>query len=726
MAKTSIYERITNDVLEILRQSPLPIRRHEIAKLIEMPAESEEYDLLRDVLDDLEEQGVIEKFARRKYALKSYQDNSSIKGILVIEHKKAYVETSVPEFPVISVKQAHLNTALSSDEVLVKLLALKKKKKPQGEIIEIINRNQTQFAGTIEYDGYFHFVVPDDDTIYVDFLVPKDLLKSAEPGDKVNARFVSWEHSTKSPHAEVVEIIGKAGEAKAEFDAILTDFNLPEKFPEKVVKEARGMSLPDVNVNYPGRLDVRDELIITIDPHDAKDFDDALSLKILENGNYYLGVHIADVSYYVEENTDLDIEARLRGNSTYLVDRVIPMLPEELSNELCSLKPNEPRFAYSCYMEITPNAQVVDYQITETIIDSKRRYNYDEVLEIIQNEEGDNLELILSLHKLSRLLRAKRFREGGIEFDTMELRYVLDDHKNPVEVKMKRSNHATQLVEECMLIANKVVATHIEKVASMQKLKNVPFIYRVHDNPDPTKFQDALNFIKQFGVKTKKQNLTSHEINKMLEEVNEMPEKDIIHSVLIRSMAKAEYSTKNIGHYGLGFKYYTHFTSPIRRYSDLIVHRMLKEYHKGQVVPERLKWLNILMKDIASITTDRERAAMEAERASNKIAGAMMMERHIGEEFNGIITGVTSFGLFVQVDGIYAEGLIHMKDMHDDYYLFEEKKMRLVGKRHKKVLHMGKRIRVKVIKVVIEKRAVDFALVDDKPYEIDMIDNVEL
>ncbi len=726
MARNSLYEKITNNVLDVLRESPLPIRRHEIAKLIEVASESEEYDLLRDILEDLEEQGVIEKFARRKYALKSYQDNSSIKGTLVIEHNKSYVETDVPEFPKISVKQSHLNTALSGDEVIVKLLALKKRKKPQGEIVEIVTRNQTKFAGIIEFDGYFHFVVPDDENLYVDFLVPQDLLKSAEPGDKVNARFVSWEHSTKSPHAEVVEIIGKAGEAKAEFDAILTDFNLPENFPDKVVKEARAMSLPDVTINYPGRLDVRDDLIITIDPHDAKDFDDALSLKILENGNYYLGVHIADVSYYVEENTDLDIEARLRGNSTYLVDRVIPMLPEELSNELCSLKPKEPRFAFSCYMEITPNAQVVDYKITETIIDSKRRYNYDEVLEIIQNEEGDNLELILSLHKLSRLLRSKRFKEGGIEFDTMELRYVLDENKNPLEVKMKRSNHATQLVEECMLIANKVVATHVEKLASMQKLKNVPFIYRVHDNPDPTKFEDALNFIKQFGVRAKKQHLTSHEINKMLEEVNEMPEKDIIHSVLIRSMAKAEYSTKNIGHYGLGFKYYTHFTSPIRRYSDLIVHRMLKEYQNGKVQPDRMKWLNLLMKDVAIITTNRERAAMEAERASKKIAGAMIMEKHVGEEFNGIITGVTSFGLFVQVDGIYAEGLIHMKDMHDDYYLFEEKKMRLVGKRHKKILHMGKRIRVKVIKVLLEKRAIDFTLIDDKPYETELIANAEI
>ncbi len=725
MTTKSLYDKVTNEVLDILRQSPLPIRRHEIAKLMEIDAESEEYDLLQDVLEDLEKHGVIEKFARRKYALKSYQDNSSIKGILVIEHKKSYVQTDVPEFPKISVKQTHLNTALSGDEVIVKLLALKKRKKPQGEIVEIVSRNQMKFAGTIEFDGYFHFVVPDDESIYVDFLVPKELLKSAEPGDKVNCKFVSWEHQTKSPHAEVVEIIGKAGEAKAEFDSILTDFNLPEKFPDKVVQEARSKSLPDVTKKYPGRLDVQKDLIITIDPHDAKDFDDALSLKILNNGNYYLGVHIADVSFYVEENTELDIEARIRGNSTYLVDRVIPMLPEELSNELCSLKPNEPRFAYSCYMEISPNAQVVDYKITETIINSKRRYTYDEVLEIIQTGEGDNKDLILSLHKLSRLLRDKRYQAGGIEFDTMELRYVLDEQKNPVEVKMKRANHATQLVEECMLIANKVVATHIEKAASMQKLKNVPFLYRVHDNPDPTKLEDALNFIKQFGVKTRKKNLTSHEINRLLEEVNEMPEKDIIHSVLIRSQAKAEYSTKNIGHYGLGFKYYSHFTSPIRRYADLIVHRMLKEYHAGKVSPDRMKWLNILMKDVAHITTDRERAAMEAERASNKVAGAMMMEKHIGEEFNGIITGVTSFGIFVQVDGIYAEGLIHMKDMHDDYYLFEEKKMRLVGKRHKKILHMGKRIRVRVLKVLLEKRAIDFELVDDKPYETDIIENAE-
>lgn len=708
-----IIEKICDDILALFSAAGTVLQLNEISKRLGISTVDEEYLFLREALDLLIEQNVLEKSARRRYTLSNSAPGAGIEGILEIKGDSAFVITNNPEFPKINVKQRNLNTALSGDKVEVRLMAIKKEKKPRGEIVEIIERNMTTFIGTVDFDGHFFFFVPDDPIIYVDFLIPHSKLNGARAGDKAEAAFFSWENAAKSPQCEIVSIIGRAGEPESEFNSIIKEFDLPMAFPDEVISESKNIHAPR-DKDYSDRLDLRNETIVTIDPFDARDFDDALSLKVLENGNWYLGVHIADVSAYVPENSALDLEARMRGTSVYLVDRVIPMLPEKLSNDVCSLRPNEPRFAFSVFMEISPRGAVKDYLIKESIINSARRFTYDEVQEIIETGEGDHKDLITSLHLVADTLLKKRYRQGGIEFSTTEYKFVLDEDKYPVEVRAKRTTPATSLVEECMLLANQTVAQHIKTVSKKHKQsKTLPYLYRVHDEPDQKLLSGTLEFISTFGPKIKAKVITSKEINNLLKDVANLPEKAIVHQLLIRSMPKAIYTDTNIGHFGLGFKDYTHFTSPIRRYPDLIIHRMIKEYAKDSIDPQRIKFLRMLMHDVGISSTGKERSAMEAERASNKLAFAMMADTRVGEEFYGTITGVTSFGLFVMLDDFYGEGLLHMRDMRDDYYYFDEKNFRIIGKRKRKVYGFGKRIRVKIIKVNVDKRNIDLSYIGE-------------
>ncbi len=716
-----LSEKLSDELLSLFRETKGPLKLNEIAKALEIKSDESDYEILKATLDELAEKEIIEKSTRRKYYLKDPAIFTSLKGKIEIANSKGIVFTDDPEFSKIIIRRSNMLTALNGDTVLVKPLAMRRGKKPRGEVIKILERGIEKIVGTIEYDGDFYFLIPDEDTFYVDFLIPQNKLKDAKPGDKVSAKFLRWEDQNKSPQAEIIEVIGKAGDPRTEYDSIIQEFGLPEEFPKEVLDEARQLKMPPAAKKIEGRLDLRDQAIITIDPVDAKDFDDALSLEILDNGNYRLGVHIADVSHYVEENSPIDLEARYRATSVYLVDRVIPMLPERLSNDLCSLRPDEDRLAFSVFMEISKRGAVKNYEINKSVINSKRRYSYEEVLDIIRSGKGDNSDLILKLHELAATLRKKRYREGGIEFDTFEIKYRLDENKYPVEVLLKRTNDATALVEECMLICNRVVAEHIKPLAKKYKIReDLPFLHRIHEDPDPKRIQEAMQFISTFGPKIQKKELTSKDINQVLKAVENRPEKEIVHQILIRSMPKAVYSHRNLGHFGLGFKDYTHFTSPIRRYPDLIIHRLAKEYQKGKPNAERIKWLGLLMKDVGGHSSDRERLAMEAERASIKLTSAVMAENYIGEDFNGTITGVTSFGLFIMLDGFYAEGLLHMRDLHDDYYYYDEKNYRLIGKRHKKVFGFGKRLRVKLAKVNVDKRNIDLLLVDDRPYEEEM------
>ncbi len=705
-------EEIAQKILEILNTGKKSYKLLEIAKEFGFLSDSPDYFLLKDVLEMLSEQDVITKSARRQYAL-AETPFSELIGKIEIVDEIGTVETESLEIPIVTVKRSNLFTALNGDIVEVRLLANKKNKKPKGEVVRIVERNPAAIVGRLEYDGYFYFLVSDDKNHFIDFLVPQNKLNGARHGDKVSAVFSSWEVSSKSPKAEVVRVLGSAGDPKVEYDAILDEFDLPGEFSDEIKKETKKIK-PPANRLPKGRRDMRDEIVITIDPADAKDFDDALSLKKLENGNYLLGIHIADVSHYVTENSSTDIEARLRANSIYLVDRVIPMLPEALSNEVCSLKPGVPRLTFSVFAELTPAGVLKDYSIDETLIKSSRRYSYDEVQDIIDTGKGDYSELVTDLFNLSQLLRSERFKAGGIQFNTVEYKFLLDENYYPTEVVMKSTTESTGLVEECMLLANQIVAGHLNMMAKKMKTKMpLPYLFRIHDEPDQKILKEVLQFVASFGPKLNKKKVTSKDINELLSQVEDAPERRLIHQVLIRSMAKAIYSDINVGHYGLGFKEYSHFTSPIRRYPDLFVHRLIKEYTKAEPDKDRLAFLSKLAKSVAANSTGRERLAMEAERASNKVAFAIVAEQHVGEEFSGTITGVTSFGLFVQLDEIYAEGLLHIKDMHEDYYIHDEANYRIMGRRSKKIYKLGGRIRVKLVRVNVEKRQIDLAYVSD-------------
>ncbi|MDT3740856.1 MAG: ribonuclease R [Candidatus Kapabacteria bacterium] len=705
-------EQLIQKILDVFRDEDSPLRINDISKILRIKSDTSEYDILRDMLDDLTEKQLLERLPRRRFILKKVQTDSTIKGIFKIKHGKGVVETENMDLPKINIKERFFNTALDGDSVTVQLHAFKKGKKPKGEVLIILSRNKSEIVGSLDNNGYFFFIIPDDENYYVDFLVPEDRLFGAKKGDKVRAKFLKWTDPSMSPTAEIIEVFGKAGVPVVEYDSILKEFEISQEFPEDVIEEAMKYKVPGKR-KPAGRLDLRNELIVTIDPFDAKDFDDALSLKKLDNGNYWLGVHIADVSHYVVENSKLDIEARNRGNSIYLVDRVVPMLPEELSNEICSLKPNEPRMAFTCFMEITPKGIVKNYEVHESIIDSKRRYTYEEVLDIIETGVGDNAEFILELYKLSDILRKKRFQEGSINFETREYKFVLDENKNPVEVKVKTTTKSTALVEECMLIANKTVANYFGVLSKkLLKTGNLPSLFRVHDEPDPKKLLEVIDFVRTISSFSLKKAPNSKDLNKLLQNFDNSPEKPVVHQVLIRAMAKAVYSQTNIGHYGLGFGEYVHFTSPIRRYPDLIVHRLLKEYMKAVPDNPRLSYLKVFCRDAGKHCSETERKAMDAERASVKLTHSVMASSHIGEVFDGTITGVTSFGLFVQLDGIYAEGLLHIRDLKDDYYVFDETKFRLAGRRHKKIFGIGSRLKVKIIKVNIDKRNIDFAYIE--------------
>lgn len=707
---------IAEKLLAYLSSKSSPVKLSQIAKSLGFKSSSEDYFAMKSVLDEYVSSHLIESQPRNKYVLADFDKVNTLHGKIRMYNDRGIVKTDNPEFQEVLVRRGDLLTALDGDEVLVQLFALKKNRQIRGEVVKVIKRSNKPIIGKIEMDGGIAFLNPEETHFYVDFLVPQHKLRGAKEGDKVKAFLYMWEDPYKLPQAEVSEIIGKSGKVEVEYESIIKEFELPEEFPSNVIEEALSFDEPDAKVpDY--RMDLTKEDIITIDPFDAKDFDDALSLKILENGNYYLGVHIADVSHYVQENSALDIEARLRGNSVYLVDRVIPMLPEELSNNICSLKPDVPRFAYSVFIEISPRGAVKDYLVKESVMVSKRRFTYEEVLEIIESGEGDFSSLIADLHKLTRMLRQKRFRSGGIEFETQEVKFILDENKFPVEVKIKQPNDSTELVEECMLLANQVVAGHLKKLSKDHNVKKLPFLYRVHEDPDPARLSEAMTFINSLGYKMPLKDLSSFDINNLFKQLKDKPEKNTIHSVLIRSMPKAIYSHNNIGHYGLGFKEYSHFTSPIRRYPDLIVHRLLKEYSKDKVDPSRRQYLNALVKEAGSHCSQTERLAMEAERASTKLTQSIIAKENIGSEFNGTVTGVMNFGIFILLDELHTEGLLHIRNLDDDYYHYDEKRMRLVGRKHKRILGFGSRLRVKIIKVNMQKRQIDLAYIDDHPYE---------
>ncbi|MCX7909113.1 MAG: ribonuclease R [Ignavibacteria bacterium] len=706
--------KLEQKVISVLRDSGRPMRLQEISRRINISPKTKEYTNLLRAIENLCTSNIIIKSTRRKYHLQEYLNDSLVTGILRIEHGRGIVQSKELKQP-ITIKRKNLFTAFDGDKVLVKLLGIKNKDRQYGEVIEIVSRAEHKFIGTIEYDGGLFFLVPSDDKYYIDFVVPERKLKKASDGAKVLARLVEWNDPNKSPIAEVIEILGRAGDIASESERILYEFKLPKEFPEKVLKEVTEIPEKIPQSEIKRRVDLREKLIITIDPIDAKDFDDAVSLERLPNGNYLLGVHIADVSYYVKENSELDKEAFRRGTSVYLVDQVVPMLPEKLSNNLCSLRPNRVRLAYSVMMEFDQKLNRVRYEIFESVIKSRKRLNYDEVYELLKSgrEPSNEIEkLLYELNEFAQKLREKRFSEGGINFETVEVRFVLDENKNPISAYLKESTIATQLIEECMLAANRTVAEHIQKLKTKHRLKTeLPFVYRIHDEPEQKKIKELVHFFKMMSIDAK--NLVSAKaINKFLKQFDGRPEKPIVHQLLIRAMQKAIYSPENIGHYGLGFRYYTHFTSPIRRYPDLVVHRLLKLYNNRIPKEDELQKLSRIVDIASDQSSEREIVAMEAERESVKLMLTILAGENIGKEFTGTISGVTNFGLFVVLDSIYAEGLIPVRDLIDDYYVYDERNIRLVGKRKGKVYKFGDRVATRIVEVDVEKRKVWLKLVE--------------
>ena len=600
--------------------------------------------------------------------------------------------------------------ALNGDKVKVIIAAHRRGAEPEAEVIEIIEKADQVFIGTLQVEKSFGYLLTDSKYLATDIFIPKAKLKGGATGDKAIARITNWPEGMKNPQGEIIDILGKTGENNAEIHAILAEFGLPYRYPEAVERAAAKIDAGITPEVIASRLDMRDVTTFTIDPKDAKDFDDALSIRQLENGNYEVGVHIADVTHYVTPDTLIDREAQKRATSVYLVDRVVPMLPEHLSNGICSLRPDEEKLTFSCIFEMDTNANVINRHIARTVTKSDRRFTYEEAQEIIETGKSDYAQEILMLDSMAKIMRRQRYENGAVEFDRHEVRFDIDETGHPIGVYFKVSKDANKLIEEFMLLANRTVAQAIGNPTDRKKPK--AFVYRVHDLPDPGKLSDLAALSRTFGYKVKAQGTpkdVNRSINRMLSDVKGHGEENLLSTLAIRSMAKAVYTTTNIGHYGLGFEYYTHFTSPIRRYPDMMVHRLLDRYLNGG----RSVNLNKL-EDLCKHSSNMEQLAANAERSSIKYKQVEYLSDHLGEIYDGVISGVTEWGLYVELDDNKCEGLVPVRDLDNDYYDFDERNYCLVGRRSNTRYRLGDKIRVQIARANLERKQLDFALVNTK------------
>jgi ribonuclease R len=656
-------------------------------------------------LDELIEEGKIKLLPTGSYA--SSRKPKTITGIVDhVNPRFGYVVTAEEGKKDIYVKTKDLGSALHGDTVEVEVFNKRSGENPEGEVTNIIKRARTRFVGRLEASKSYAFVIPDFKKIYQDFFIYPENTNGAKTNDKVVFEVTRWGDGDKNPEAKVVEILGKTGENNAEIHSIMAEFDLPFRFPPPVLLEADKIEETISKEEIKKRKDYRNVLTFTIDPEDAKDFDDAISFQKLENGLYEIGVHIADVSHYVKPNTELDTDAFDRATSVYLVDRTVPMLPEKLSNELCSLRPNEDKLTFAAIFEMDDKGKVHKEWFGRTVIHSAHRFSYEQAQEGIETGKGKFATELQLLNNLALKLRKERFVKGAVNFEGTEVKFKLDENGKPLAVVPKIRKDAHKLIEEYMLLANKAVATHVYKMVKGE-IKNT-FVYRTHDFPDPEKVQDFAAFAKQFGHKINTDaGGISRALNSLMEEIEGKPEQNVLQQLAVRSMAKAKYTTDAMGHFGLAFQHYTHFTSPIRRYPDVMVHRLLQHYLDGGKSVNKKEYEN---KCIHS--SEREKRAADAERASIKYKQVEFMSMAEDKVFDGIITGVTDFGLFIEITETKCEGMVRLSDMKDDFYETDERNYRVIGRRRKKVYRLGDKVKVRIKKTDIDRRLIDLAFED--------------
>lgn len=706
----SSTERIKDQVKQIFASSlGEAFSYRQVIKLLGL-RDAKSKESLKDILFSLERNEKIRRTPDGRFV--SAMESEELEGrVDHVNPRFAYVIVEGQEED-IYVKTEDLNFAVDGDKVKIQITRPAGNGfRSEGRVTSVVERSRTDFVGRIEISPKFAFVIPDSRNIHFDVFVYPEKIKNAKTNDKVIVRIERWHDSkNRSPLGEIVDVLGPAGENEAEIHSIMAEFGLPFKFPEHIEQEAEKIPVEITAKDLEKRRDFREITTFTVDPEDAKDFDDALSIEYLDNGEYEIGVHIADVSHYVKPGSILDKEALQRATSVYLVDRTIPMLPEKLSNGLCSLRPNEEKLTFAAVFKMDKDAKIKGKWFGRTIINSNRRFAYEEAQERIESESGDFAKELTILNNLAKKLRDKRFKQGAVNFETTEVKFKLDEKGKPLAVIPKVRKDAHKMIEEFMLLANKEVATHIYKWGSRKEGQpQNTFVYRTHDNPDPEKLDTFSKFAARFGHKLSIEKDVSQSLNKLMADIEGKPEQNVLEQLAIRSMAKAKYTTEPLGHFGLAFDHYTHFTSPIRRYPDVMSHRLLWHYLEGGHSPDAAP-----LEKQCQHSSEREKNAADAERASIKFKQVEFMQSVIGDDFDGIVSGVTEWGIYVEITETKCEGMVRLADLDDDFYEFDERNYRVIGKRNKRIITLGDKIKVKVIRTDIDKRTIDLELVTDR------------